>query len=109
MAKLPYNESEHSARLAMNDPKANAYEWIKAYAKQLSREDDPDDREHVSVDELITHALARIEHPESWDCLVKGGALEGMSTDPMLYDKIAILYDLEIEDHQKVNFFSCSC
>jgi hypothetical protein len=111
MSHLPYPEDQHDTRLLMGDPAAIAYEWIKGYAENLNRNNTYEDDGSVTVDELIETALDNLESNSRWggDYLSKGGLLEGVSTDPTFWDKLAILKEIEIPHEKRNNFFSCSC
>lgn len=104
-----YPEDQHQARLMAGDPMAQAYEWIKAYADNLSDRDH--DGDHVTMDELIETAIDNVESTSKWggEYLSKGGLLEGVSVDPTFWDKLAILKNIEIPQEKRNNFFSCSC
>jgi hypothetical protein len=113
---LDYPEDQHQARLLMGDPKAEAWEWINAYAKNLSRPlltDDwgETDGGTVTPQELIETAICNAKSEDRWggEYISKGGLLEGVSTDPTLWDKVSILIDKEIPQDKRNNFFSCSC
>jgi hypothetical protein len=110
---LPYPEDEHEVRLMVNDPQALAYEWIKAYGANLSGRTGGDDDEYVeiSADELINTAMTHVKPERSWggDYIVRGGLLESVNTDPLFWDKLAILKEIDIPAEKRGNFFSCSC
>lgn len=111
--KLDYPEEEHSARLIIGDPVAEAYEWIKAYAKSISRDGYDEDygSREVTAEELISTASKNIEKTDDdWeDSINKGGLLEGMSVDSTFWDKLSIIKGLEIPSNKRNDFFSCSC
>ncbi len=114
--ELPYPIEQHQARLLVNDPQAQAYAWILAYADQLSNPGDPDSDDdygtgEVSAHELISTAWQWIENPNAWnDHINKGALLDGESTDPLFWEKMAQLFKIEIPDSVAgANFFTCSC
>ena len=97
-------------RASLGDPVAEAWLWIKAYADSLSGE--YDDFEYtVYPDELIDTAMSHVESESQWggDYLVKGGLLEGKDVDPLFWDKLAILKEIEIPQSNRSSFFDCSC
>jgi hypothetical protein len=109
-----YPEIEHVGRLLSGDPKAVAWEWIRAYCENLSSDGDPEDGYGsgiVTPEELIEIALTHVESEDRWggDYLNKGPLLDGVSLDPTFWDKLAALKDLEIPNDKRNNFFSCSC
>lgn len=118
---LDYPENEHDTRLMMGDPVAQSYEWIKRYALSLGTGNcyehcgSCDECAQITAEELIEYGSAWVEDKrddEGWriaDYLCKGGALEGTSTDPMFWDKLAILKGIEIPANKRENFFTCSC
>ena len=93
------------------EPRTLAFLWIEAYAKSLVPEgatndwDDP--HEPVTTDELIDAALETIN--DGWEFIVRGGLLEGRSPDPLFWEKLAILKEMEIPHSKRNSFFSCSC
>jgi hypothetical protein len=115
MSILPYPEEEHQARVMCGDPIACSWEWIKAYAKNLSGKDYNWDVEGhdvvITPEELIETAETWLETDNEWggDYLNKGGLLESISTDPTFWEKLAILKEIEIPHEKRNNFFSCSC
>jgi hypothetical protein len=110
--ELDYPEEEHSARLIIGDPVAEAYEWIKAYAKSISRDGYDEDygSQEITAEELISTASNNIQNKDGWgDYISKGGLLEGMSVDSTFWDKLSIIKGIEIPANKRNNFFSCSC
>lgn len=103
-----YPESEHQVRVACGDPVALAYEWISAYAKNLSGDSE---YETVTVEELIDTAMTHVDTNDRWggDYISRGGLLEGVYVDDTFWDKLAILKGIEIPESNRNNFFSCSC
>lgn len=101
-----YPEDQHQVRLMAGDPMAQAYEWIKAYAENLT---DRAEDEVVTMDELIETAMTHVDTSSRWggDYISRGGAFEGFSTDPTFWDKLAILKNIEIPTEKRNNFFSC--
>lgn len=103
---LDFPLSELTARIAVGDPKAEAYAWIEAYARNLVPEGrldyDNGPIDSVSPDELINAFL----HD---DIISRGGLFEGESVDDTFFDKLSILLDRRIPDKDRNNFFSCSC
>lgn len=111
----PYPQEQHQARVIAGDPQANAYAWIEAYANQLSRPPSPDNDDDygygvVTAEELIETGLNNVDNGSWDDYISKGPLFEGVSTDPMFWDKLAIFMKIKIpEEVQGSNFFSCSC
>lgn len=103
---LDFPLEELSARIAVGDPKAEAYAWLHAYADQLVPEgkvdydDDPIDP--VYLDELYNAFI-------NDDYVSRGGLFEGESIDPTFFDKVSILTGKTIPNEKRYNFFSCSC
>jgi hypothetical protein len=111
---VDYDPSEHESRLLCGDPQACAWEWIRGYARNLSDsayDDDEPGWGSVTADELIETGMTHVESESRWggDFISKGGLLEGRSTDPIFWDKLAALKGLEIPHDKRNNFFSCSC
>lgn len=117
---LDYPENEHDTRLLMGDPVAQSYEWIKRYAMSLGSGGCYDDcgtceecleNGPVTTEELIDHGMSWVNGKSRYggEYLSKGGALEGISTDPMFWEKLAILKGIDIPADMRENFFSCSC
>lgn len=113
MNHMPFPEDQHEARLMVGDPAAQAYEWIKAYADNLSdqcAEYSCNDYQHdgVSIDELISAGESQLG--DGWgEYISRGGVFEGEHLDPTFWDKLAILKGIEIPSEKRNNFFSCSC
>lgn len=111
----PYPKEQHQARIIAGDPQANAYAWIEAYADQLSRAPEPnDDNDYgcgeITAEELIYTGMQNVKRGSWAEYISKGPLLEGESTDPMFWDKLAIFMKIEIpEEVQGSSFFSCSC
>lgn len=101
-----YPKEEHEVRLAIGDPAALAFMWIKAYAANLSNQENT-----ITEDELIQYGVDWAESTSQWggDYLVRGGTLEGTGTDPLFWDKLAEFTGKEIPEDKRENFFSCSC
>lgn len=112
---LDYDMKDHSVRLMVNDPVAVAYEWIKAWAENLSAQDSGnEDYGHrtVTMDELIDTAMTHVEaEPASWggDFISNGGQFEGTYVPEIFWDHLAALKGIEIPETNRNNFFSCSC
>ena len=113
---VDYDREEHFGRVICNEPLANAFEWIVAYADSLVPKDNSspveeddfyDEYTPVTVNELIDVALSYNKETQWGDAyLIRGGVFEGMSPDPMLFEKLSILTGKETPYHQ---FFSCAC
>lgn len=99
MKYVDYPETEHQTRLMVGDPVAEAYEWIKRYAESL-----PD----VSFEELVKTAESNLKDDYTSD-INRGSELEGVSVDPLFWNKLAILMRKNIPQEKRNNFFSCSC
>lgn len=103
---LDFPLEELSARIAVGDPKAEAYAWLHAYADQLvpagevGYDDDP--IEPVCLNELYDAFI-------NDDYISRGGLFEGESIDPTFFDKVSILTGKHIPAKDRNNFFSCSC
>ena len=112
----PYDDKEYQAFVIVGDPQALAFEWIRAYTENLNqyvRTDDDDEkgRGHspVTVTELIDVALDTVEGTGWGSYISRGGAFKSMSVDPMFWDKLSILKEMEIKEDNRNSFFSCSC
>lgn len=105
---VSYDTSEHFGRVVCGEPTACAYEWIVAYAASLVPEGEMDydnePHEPVTTQELIDAAL---EKGDSWGSYIqRGGLFEGMSPDPMLFEKLSVLTGKSVP---YTHFFSCAC
>lgn len=107
MWELDYPESEHSTRLLLGDPTAEAYEWLKAYAKSLSGEW-RGSYMTITPEELISTAMKNIEGNDWGEYIERGGLLEGMRVESMFWDKLSVLKGIEIPIDKRNSFFSCS-
>lgn len=98
-------DTEDKMRLLLDERANDAYQWICGYAANLSN-----DKYTVTAEELIETAMDNIG-TTGWsrDYICKGGLLEGTITDPMFWDKLAIYKNIEIEEEDRNNFFTCSC
>lgn len=118
----PYPQTEHKARLLLGDPVAQAWEWITQYAASLSATPHPemtqDEIEYqyggnptITADDLIDIAMNVLYDSGPWDkqSLNRGGLLEGEMTDPLFWDKLAVLKGIVIPLDKSTNFFACSC
>lgn len=105
---MDYPLEQHKARLICGDPVAEAYEWISAYAKNLTEMCDEGDE--VTVDELLECADSQQEGSR-WggDYISRGGAFEGYQVEDMFWKKYAIFRGKELENLNQYSFFSCSC
>lgn len=106
-----YDQSMHQAALILGDPVARAYEWIRAYAENLSAQTVGDnyggDRE-VTVKQLMDAADSH--QGEGWgDYIIRGGTFEGESIDPTFWEKYAIFREIPLEDLNQSSLLSCSC
>lgn len=113
---VPYPPDQHQARLVMGDPIAEAYEWIRGYAANLTDQVhnsyDHEEQGHadITVGELLSVADSH-QSTSGWgDYIIRGGAFEGEGVEPMFWDKYAILREIP-RDQVKYDggFFSCSC
>jgi hypothetical protein len=127
MSHLPFPEEELAPRLMCADPQALAYAWIRAYLENLnSRIQTEDEVMHegtddeytseadgdlIDLDELIETAMSHVDTDSRYggDYITRGGAFEGVGTDDMFWEKLAILKGIEIPEEKRGNFFSCSC
>lgn len=113
-----YPEEEHEGRAIMGDLPALAYEWIKAYAlnltdqvKQSVGDDDYYDNSPITAELLIETANShQKDGNNNWgDYIIRGGTFEGESVDPLFWEKYAQFTGRDREDVQDNDFFSCSC
>lgn len=106
-------DDTHKALVLIEHPEALAYEWIIQYAKNLSANIDKDEygfyEEEITAEELIETAQTHLGDAAWGDYITRGGALEGIYTDSVFWDKLAILLGKEIPTSQHANFFSCAC
>lgn len=114
-AYQPYTDELMKAYVAVGDPKALAFQWLTAYTENLNSlirsSYDMEDYNHsmLTVDEVIRAGLNSTD-PNSWNGYIsKGATFEGVSTDPMFWDKLSDLLEIEIPSHKRNSFFSCSC
>ena len=87
---LTYPADEHKVRLIMGDPIAQAAEWIRQYAEQLSEQCD-DNKGSVTFDDLVDTGLSHVRPKNSrnfayGEYIVRGGAFEGANFDPYFWD-----------------------
>ncbi len=113
---VPYPPEEHDARLKDGCPIAQAYEWIAAYALNLTQDVQECHREYygfeggreVTVKDLMDAADSH--QGDGWgNYIVRGGTFEGEYVDPTFWTKYAILREQELDDAKQDSFFSCSC
>lgn len=113
---VPYPPEEHDARLKEGCVIAQAYEWIAAYALNLTQDVKDCHRQYygseggreVTVEDLMDAADSH--QGEGWgDYIVRGGTFEGERVDPTFWTKYAILREKELDDVKQDSFFSCSC
>lgn len=103
-----------SVRRMVGDPLMLAYAWIEAYVENLNSmvQGDPHNYQGpITIDELIDTAYSHIESNTSWGggYLSRGGTFEGIDVDPIFWEKLAVLKQIEIPQERRNNFFSCSC
>lgn len=86
-------------------------QWIEDYAARLSGEDYEYGYVTITYDELMEYAESWINPTSQWggDYLVKGGLLEGCSTDSDFWKHFEIITGKKPAGDDKPNFFSCSC
>lgn len=113
---IDYDIGHHEMRLMVLDPKAQALQWIINYLSNVNSHlhDDDEDGYYgspVTLQEMIETAETHLDENAHWgDYISRGGAFEGMGTDPLFWDKYCVLKDLDpIPDDKKGSFFSCSC
>ena len=109
-----YDLSLHQAALILGDPVAQAFEWIRAYAQNLTEKCKGDDYYHgsdseITVEELMSIADSRQVEGAWGDYLSRGGAFEGESLDPTFWKYYAIFKEIPQEEVNEQSFFSCSC
>lgn len=106
-----YKEDEHQGRLVLGDPQAEAYAWIMAYAAQITEQAQDSYSSgdaNYTAEDLIT--IAESHKKGGWgDYICHGGAFESESVDPLFWDKLSIVLDMEVADEDRNSFFSCSC
>ena len=92
-----YDLAQHGVRLMVGDPVAQAYEWVRKYAKHLV----------VSPEELIQSGTLNAFDfgPSEGNRLKVSGHLHVIRVDPEFWDKLEILLDAEIEHRRRKNFF----
>lgn len=103
----PYPEDQMIAYLLVGDRQAVAYKWLQAYVESINSMDD----RQVTIDELIEVALTHVNSTSSWggDYITGSDSYEGLRTEPMFWEKLADLKQIEIKQDNRNNFFSCSC
>lgn len=108
---LPYPVEEHGPRLMCGDPVAQAYEWIRAYARNLSDQVASASDSYggdVTVDELMETADSH--QGEGWgDYIGRGGTFEGEDVDPTFWEKYAIVRGKPLDEVEQNSLFTCSC
>ncbi|QDH84208.1 hypothetical protein Axy13_016 [Achromobacter phage vB_AxyP_19-32_Axy13] len=106
MSLFTYPEEEHNSRVMCGDPVALAYEWLKQYAEEVNN--DAGDEGEVTLEDLLEAADSH--QGDGWgDYIVRGGAFEGYSLNPMFWDKYAIFKGIDRSEISEAHFFSCSC
>lgn len=113
-----YDQSLHQAALILGDPVAEAFEWMKHYAENLSDQckggyDEDQHYSGVTLEELLRVADSHQpdQNTKGWggNYISRGGVFEGVQTDPTFWKKYAIFREIPIEDVDQSSFFSCSC
>lgn len=109
-----YDLDLHQAALILGDPVAQAYEWLKAYAENLSEQCKDDDyyrgsNSVITVKELLTIADSHQEEGAWGDYLSRGGAFESQAVDSTFWKYYAIFKEIPQEEVNEQSFFSCSC
>lgn len=103
-----YPQEEHTARVMVGDKPALAWEWIKAYAANLTDQCNGEGRDEVTPEELIE--TANSHQDGSWgDYITRGGAFEGESVESTFWDKYAEFTGRDRDSIEENSFFSCSC
>lgn len=106
-----YDLSLHQAALILGDPVAQAFEWIRAYAENLTSQAKGDSYGGdypVTVSDLMEAADSH--QGDGWgDYIVRGGTFEGESIDPTFWEKYAIFREIPLEDVSQSSLLSCSC
>lgn len=111
---IPYPVDEHKVRLIMGDPIAQAAEWIRQYAEQLSEQCD-DDEGSVTFDDLVDTGLTHVRPKKDGrnfaygEYIIRGSAFEGIDFDPYFWDMLSVLKEIEIPGHCREHILSCSC
>ena len=109
----PYPEDQMIAYLVVGDPKAVAYQWLVSYLDNLnsmvgsSWEAEEYHHNEITLHELIDTGMSQLN--DEWAYISRGGVFEGHSLDQTYWDKLSILMDVEIPQHKRNDFFSCSC
>ena len=103
----PFPE-EFDARLMCNDPVALAYMWMLGYLENINDMCKNEDQDDVTIDELLDAAV-EVGINDGWDYIQRGGVFEGYQVDPLFWDKLAILKEIDIPEDNRNSFFTCSC
>ena len=118
---------EVQALSMIDEPYAQAYMWMRAYAENLNQQingyyeeqaeweykDDNSIRKHshqsfIDLDELINIGTSHLG--SDWgDYISYGGTFEGVCTPEIFWDKLGILLEIEIPNDKRTGIFSCSC
>lgn len=111
-----YDQSTHQAALILGDPIAEAFEWMRNYALNLTEQCSDDEygsSAPITVELLIETADSHQPQENggsSWgDYITRGGTFEGESVDSTFWKKYAIFREIPLENVEQSSFFSCSC
>lgn len=110
-----YDLELHQAALILGDPIAEAYEWLRAYAANLTDQCSDDEyysgsNSEITVVELLETADSHQGGSDNWgDYITRGGAFEGQSVDSTFWKYYAIFKEIPREEVNEQSFFSCSC
>lgn len=101
-----YPLEEHTTRVACGDPQALAYEWLHAYAKNVSQMAEASGYTPITLDELLSTAASR---ESDWGAaIIRGGVFEGFTVDDTFWEKFEILTGKKVPDFNR-SIFSCAC
>lgn len=109
------SEEQIKALALIGDKQAIAYLWIEAYAENLTEEvnayNDDGGAEPISLEELVETGVSWLDPDSKWggEYIIRGGTFEGDLLDPLFWDKLSDLLQIEIPDNKRNSFFSCSC
>ena len=94
-------EKRHKLALAIGEPKAVAMQWLRDFAE----------RHEQDFDVLMSYAsMQSSKHKDDWtEYLVGGGELEGERVPEEFWDHYDTAFGTETPEHNRENFFSCSC
>ena len=113
---------EVKALSLIDDPFAQAYIWMSAYAENLNQQingyyeyqaeweghSTHTPQDYMDFGELINVGISHLD--SDWgDYISYGGTFEGVCTPEIFWDKLGILLEIEIPNDKRTGIFSCSC